>query len=223
MNKRENVLHMLRREGYSQIPCDIQFTPPKEKEFAEKSPYLGMEDYFNLSHRVSRRLLLPAYEGDGKQLFSGISVPEKFDVDVFGVGMSYGSKEAYHMCHFHSPLEGDSVTLEQLQDFALPVTAPEQESQYLAFTTTCRSAGLASFAALEQTIWERAWLIRGMNSLMMDMLQEPDKAACILDAITEHSCTAARLCAKTGHDIIGLGDDIGMQHTVMMSPDLWRT
>jgi len=61
-----------------------------------------------------------------------------------------------------------------------------------------------------------------MNDLMMDMMMEDDKATILLDRLTEHSSRTAAMYARTGHDIIGLGDDVGMQSSLMMSGELWR-
>ncbi|MBI9105867.1 MAG: hypothetical protein JEZ04_03925 [Spirochaetales bacterium] len=222
MTKRENLLRSLRREGFEKIPCDIPLTVTKIKEFRKRRPFRFISSYYDFSHRLSGCLYKAGYKGNGKQLFSHLSLPKRFDVDPFGVGMSYGSKEAYHMCHFHSPLEGESTTLEQIKNFKLPTPIPGMEILLKIFVKYCHRNGLAAMGYVEQTVWERAWLIRGMNNLMMDMMMEDDRATAILDRITEHSCTTVAMMARTGHDIIALGDDVGMQSTLMMNPDLWR-
>ena len=222
MTKRENLLRTLRRDGFEEIPCDMPLTITKRREFRSRHHFRSISSYYDLSHRLSTCFYRPGYRGNGKQLFSHLSMPDKFDVDSFGVGMSYGSKEAYHMCHFHSPLEGDNTSLEQVEDFPLPSIIPGMELLLKIFVKYCRRNGFASMGSLEQTVWERAWLIRGMNDLMMDMMMDDKKAAVLLDRITEHSCAAAAMMAVTGHDIIALGDDIGMQETLMINPELWR-
>jgi uroporphyrinogen decarboxylase len=222
MTKKDDLLRTLRRNGFDKVPCDMVLAPPKEEEFHRRMPGTSIPEYYGLSHRTSVREYIPGYQGDGKELFSHLHLPERFEVDPFGVGMSYGSEAAFHMCHFHSPLEGEGTTLSQIQDYALPVLTPGTDKNWEAFVQDCHARELAAMGTLEQTIWERAWLIRGMNDLMMDMMSDDDKATCILDRITEHACIAATLYAKTGHDIIALGDDVGMQNTVMMSQKLWR-
>jgi uroporphyrinogen decarboxylase len=222
MTKRENLLNTLRREGYEKITCDMPLTSTKRKEFRKKFPLRTISSYYDFSHRISACFYRAGYKGNGRQLFAHLDLPDRFDVDPFGVGMSYGSKEAYHMCHFHSPLEGESTTLEQIQDYKLPTLIPGMEKMLKLFVKYCHSKGLAAMGYLDQTIWERAWLIRGMNDLMMDMMMDDDRATCILDRITDHSCKSGAILARTGHDIIALGDDVGMQSTVMMNPELWR-
>lgn len=72
------------------------------------------------------------------------------------------------------------------------------------------------------TIFERSWYIRGMEELMMDMLADEDMAETMLEVSTKDSIERAAIYANAGCDIIFLGDDIGMQHTIMMSEDLYR-
>lgn len=222
MNKRENMLRTLRRQGFDEIPCDMEFTPPKEDEFHQRVKDQSIPEYYDLSHRVTHREYIPGYEGDGTQLFDFMDIPEGFKVDDFGIGMSPGSEEAFHMVHFHSPLEGEDTTLQQIQEYKLPTLKEGSEEKWSHFTAECRRDGYAAFGWMEQTIWERAWLIRGMNDLMMDMMMDDERAISLLDRITSHSIEASTSFARAGYDIVAFGDDVGMQSTVMMSPELWR-
>ncbi|MDC7233550.1 MAG: uroporphyrinogen decarboxylase family protein [Spirochaetales bacterium] len=222
MTKRDNLLKALRRQGFEEIPCDMVFTPPKEEEFYEKVKDRTVAEYYDFSHRVIEREYIPGYEGNGFQFFEALHIPDGFKVDEFGIGMSPGSEAAFHMVHFHSPLEGENTSLAQIQDFKLPSLKEGSEEEWTRFAEDCRKEGYAAFGWMEQTIWERAWLIRGMNDLMMDMMMEDERAACILDKVTAHSIEASTAFARAGIDIIAFGDDVGMQKTVMISPDLWR-
>ena len=57
---------------------------------------------------------------------------------------------------------------------------------------------------------------------MIDMAMGDERANILLDRITEHACRSAALYAESGYDIIGIGDDIGMQHSTMMSVPMWE-
>lgn len=72
------------------------------------------------------------------------------------------------------------------------------------------------------TIFEVAWQIRGLDELLIDFLMREDWAACLLDRITELSIFRAKKFAEAGVDIIHLGDDVGMEDRMIMSPDTWR-
>ena len=58
---------------------------------------------------------------------------------------------------------------------------------------------------------------------MIDMAMDDEKATFLLDKITDFACYRAEKFAEAGVDILGLGDDIGMQESIMMSEDMYRT
>jgi uroporphyrinogen decarboxylase len=64
--------------------------------------------------------------------------------------------------------------------------------------------------------------MRGMEKLMIDMAMEDEKATWLLDQITDKACYRAEIFAGFGADIIGLGDDIGMQSAIMMSMEMYQ-
>jgi uroporphyrinogen decarboxylase len=61
-----------------------------------------------------------------------------------------------------------------------------------------------------------------MDNLMVEMAIDDEKATWLLDKITDFACHRIRKFTEAGADIIGLGDDIGMQDTVMMAPEMYR-
>jgi uroporphyrinogen decarboxylase len=72
------------------------------------------------------------------------------------------------------------------------------------------------------TIFESAWALRGYHQLMMDFLLNPDLAERILDLPYRYHLTAAQKLVEMGVDMIWLGDDVGAQNAMLMSPTLWR-
>ena len=57
---------------------------------------------------------------------------------------------------------------------------------------------------------------------MVDIAMEDEKAVYLLDLITDKAAYRAEIFAKAGADIIGMGDDIGMQEAPMFSIDMYR-
>ncbi|MGI5930728.1 MAG: uroporphyrinogen decarboxylase family protein [Pseudoflavonifractor sp.] len=76
---------------------------------------------------------------------------------------------------------------------------------------------------MQCTVWETSWYIRGMEPLMMDMMCDEEMAEVILDRVTQMSIQRAKLYAEAGVDILYLGDDVGMQNSLMMSEELYVT
>jgi uroporphyrinogen decarboxylase len=73
------------------------------------------------------------------------------------------------------------------------------------------------------TVFECAWALRGLEQLMMDFILDPYVAHAILDIAHNYHLTAAKRLVELGVDMIWIGDDVGAQSAMMISPDHWRT
>ena len=72
------------------------------------------------------------------------------------------------------------------------------------------------------TIFETAWALRGLDRLLTDFVLQPEIAERILDIPYHYHRTVAVTLARMGVDMIWLGDDMGEQKRMMLSPALWR-
>lgn len=72
------------------------------------------------------------------------------------------------------------------------------------------------------SLYERAWTMRGMADLLMDMVQRPDFVERLLDAIVEHNLKQIRRALRYDIDAMYFGDDYGMQTGLIMGIDHWR-
>jgi uroporphyrinogen decarboxylase len=73
------------------------------------------------------------------------------------------------------------------------------------------------------TIFEAAWALRGLSRLLMDFVENPELAGRILDIPFRYHLAAARRLVEIGVDMIWIGDDVGSQKGMMISPAAWRT
>ena len=76
--------------------------------------------------------------------------------------------------------------------------------------------------ALGFALFERAWSMRGMENLLMDMVERPEFVEELLDAITEHNLVQVRRALELGVDAVHFGDDYGMQTGLIMGRPHWR-
>jgi uroporphyrinogen decarboxylase len=72
------------------------------------------------------------------------------------------------------------------------------------------------------TIFECAWALRGLENLLMDFIINPDLAERILDIPYLYHLTAAKKLVRLGVDMIWIGDDMGSQTSMLISPETWR-
>ncbi|HEY3397974.1 MAG TPA: uroporphyrinogen decarboxylase family protein [Armatimonadota bacterium] len=76
--------------------------------------------------------------------------------------------------------------------------------------------------AIDFSLFERAWTMRGMENLLMDMIEHPAFVEDLLDAITAFNLGIVAEAARYPADAIYFGDDWGQQQAMLMGPALWR-
>jgi len=72
------------------------------------------------------------------------------------------------------------------------------------------------------TILEVAWGLRGLEAMMLDFATNPDLTERILDIPFNYHMTCAKRLVEMGVDMIWIGDDVGTQHAMLISPAHWR-
>ena len=73
------------------------------------------------------------------------------------------------------------------------------------------------------TIFECAWALRGYEQLLIDMATDPGRANCVLDFPFRYHMAVTQRLVQMGVDMIWLGDDVGGQTSMLMSPKMWRS
>ena len=72
------------------------------------------------------------------------------------------------------------------------------------------------------SLFERAWTMRGMENLLVDMVERPEWVEEFLDRIVEHNLVQVRHALACGVDAVYFGDDYGMQRGLIMGGRHWR-
>jgi uroporphyrinogen decarboxylase len=72
------------------------------------------------------------------------------------------------------------------------------------------------------SLYERAWTLRGLDTLMMDLHDHPTFVHDLFDAIVVWNIAQAREAMKYDIDGVYFGDDWGQQRGLQMGPALWR-
>jgi len=71
------------------------------------------------------------------------------------------------------------------------------------------------------SLYERAWAMRGMESLMMDFLDHPGFVHELLQRIADYNIAQITEALKYDIDAVYFGDDWGQQGGLQMGPRLW--
>lgn len=64
--------------------------------------------------------------------------------------------------------------------------------------------------------------LRGFENLMMDMATDEPMLHRLLEILMAYNAAATQKLLSIGCEFLGLAEDLGMQHTLPVSPDLWR-
>ena len=236
MTPRQRVIRALRRTGPDKVPTCARFTPPMMRMFNEavgagipeehlgdfsigsgfihqtRPPFLTPDEYFGWEVRhVS--FGTPVNPADFSR-FHG-PLPPGTVLNEWGVALVRGS--TFHYTKRVPPL-GKMNGVDELKSFPFPdPMAPENHEGLDAEVARIHEDGLAAAGFLQQTLFELAWEMRGMEHLLMDLVINKPFAEHLLDRITEIRCAMAARYARSGVDIIRLGDDLGTQRSLFMS------
>jgi uroporphyrinogen decarboxylase len=231
MTPRENLIKLYKREEFEQVPVGFTLCDSLEKEFKKRYPDAkSYQDQFNFPYR---NIIDPGFSWNFDNLDM---IPEQLAVDwhqYYPEGFVYEVKfdgwgiahetspTSMHMTKMHHPMK-NFTSLDQMKAYPLPDYTKVDFSPLKKQMDEIHEKGLAVFVWQECTIWETAWYLRSMENLMMDMAMEDEKASWLIEQITEKACYRAKIFAEQGADILGLGDDIGMQEAIMMDMEMYR-
>ncbi len=223
MTKRDNLLSLFRRTGYREAPVSFSLCPHLEQCYREKT---GSEQpcdvYFGFPWRSAPGLRARRADDAVCRSWYSFQLKPGVTFDQFGVAHEPGSAAAMHMTRMRHPLAGID-SLERMKEYPLPVFEEPNDNNMADAVAAIHASGFASIGHMACTIWETAWYLRSMEDLMADMMDDDPRAEWLLDQITIRSCQRAAAFARSGADILALGDDIGMQHSIMMSLPFYRT
>ncbi|MBS6194912.1 MAG: hypothetical protein KH828_04960 [Clostridiales bacterium] len=221
MTKRENLLAMLRRQPYEEVPVEFSMCPHLVEVFKEKTGgKTDYQEYFGMPWRNVEDIRL-SYDPELYRQFYPDGLKEGAAIDIWGAAHEPGSEAAKHMTYLRNPMK-DMEELEEVMAYPFPDYSKGDRSHQKRQVEEIHAHGLAAVGNMQMTIWETAWYVRGMENLMVDMTCDPEIAAWVFDKVTEQAVIRAKSFAEAGVDIVFLGDDIGMQNGPMMSGEMYR-
>jgi len=226
MNHRERLQAALSHEAPDRCPMQVSFTP----EFAERlradlhiegedihNPH-GAGNTYELERALGEDMLLTSigwansyYQKSGTYTDEwGIKwEPVEYNTP-FGIG-HYTEPTGHPLRDdkaVHSYRGPDPTRSELYEDAARAIRDFKDQYWIVGVTVT--------------TIFECAWALRGYERLLSDLVLNPDMAEHILEIPYRYHLTAAKRLVEMGVDMIWIGDDVGTQSSMLISPAHWR-
>lgn len=205
MTPRERVYKALRFEETDFVPYQILFTTAARQRFAE---YAGDADF---ESKIGNHLSVVSHRHHGRwqELEPGHSLDEWGVIWNRTIDKDIGNVE-------HFPLQEAS-----LKGFRFPDPKPEPLVEfYPGFMA--KSGDRFTVANVGFSLFERAWTLRGMDRILMDMIDEPEFLHDLLDGIVEVVMGHIEVAIDNDIDCVLFGDDWGSQNGLIMGPSLWR-
>jgi uroporphyrinogen decarboxylase len=226
MKPRERVELALNHEKPDRCPMQISFTPEfasRLREYMElqgkkvHNPHGGGNTY-ELERALEEDMLLTSV-GWANSYYQD----DQAYVDEWGIGWEaqpyvtpYGTGH-YTEIVSHPLADEEAISSYQPPDPTRPALYADTQQMILAFKHEYWIVGVTV-----TTIFETAWALRGLEQMLFDMATDPDLANHILDFPYHYHLTAAKKLAEMGVDMIWTGDDVGSQHGMLISPQMWR-
>jgi uroporphyrinogen decarboxylase len=214
---RGRFLTAIRRGTPDRAPRYAEFTPHLLDELRTRTGCTDPAEYFGYEmrevcfHPTQLRRDFSPYLGE---------LPPGSTVSEWGVGEI--PAHLYHLTGMVHPLRA-ATRVEEVVAFPWPdCSAGYRHADLETRVAEIHSRHLAAVTDWT-TIFEQAWYLRGMETLMTDFYERPDMAGALLDRVTEIACGVQRRFAAAGVDLVRTGDDIGAQQGMLMSPAMWRT
>ncbi len=196
------------------------FTPDLRKRLVERAGTNDLAGHFGLFEPVDISLRRPddIVQTDYQEYYANESLPEGTRLDANGVAMIPGG--FYHFCRYHSPLR-NARTLAEIEAYPLPDQADWQTDHMAAEVERTHRASKVAAGWIGH-MYESAWQIRGYEQFLMDMIERPAWAHCLLEKLFQRNLNRARAAVAAGVDYIRCGDDVANQRAMMFSVAMWR-
>lgn len=226
MKPRERVQMALSHEPPDRCPMQVSFTPEfagrlkAELKLGDSSlhnPHGGGNTY-ELERALGEDLLLTSvgwansyYQEAGNYTDEwGVGWRSAEYTTPFGVG------RYTEICH-HPLAEASVIPAYQPPDPTCPELYREAEWVLRTFKDEYWIVGVTV-----TTMFETAWALRGYERMLSDLALNPDLAEHLLDIPYRYHLAAAKTLTRMGVDMIWMGDDVGAQHSMLISPQMWR-
>jgi uroporphyrinogen decarboxylase len=208
MTNRERVLAAFAHEQPDRTPYEVGFT---QKAWAALVEHTGGEDFakqLDNSFHTVRAAAGPKdcwLDENTWQDEFGVRWDRSIDRDIGNVCNQVLAEPDLDTCEFPDPRE------------TAKFGSCAEECAY------GHAAGRMVQFAIGFSLFERAWTLRGMEALMIDMLERPDFVHALLDAICDYNVALVERALEHDIDSVHFGDDWGSQRGLLMSPAMWRT
>ncbi len=220
MNQRERYLRSIEFREPDRIPCNINLLPATWCKYKEKLRDIVKKHPFVFGSRYSE------YEKRRKYCEFPPYLQEGYFTDAWGCVWHNVQGGMLGVVIKH-PLEN----WDALKTYKAPDTTEddngtpmdwERLGQYIEENKQ-KGSNLNRQGALNHGyMFQRLYYLRGFENLMLDFAIEDQRLNHLIKVVLNRNMRLIHKWLQTGPDIIYFGDDLGIQSSLPISPELWR-
>lgn len=205
ISPRQRVWQAVRHQQPDRVPWHLGYTVPARHKLEAYYGTTALDDVLG-NHLAKYRSRLPDTPVEGRPGFwrdeFGVVWNRNVDKDI-GIVEDYRLKRPV------------------LDGFAPPEPLdPRRYAGLPAFIEAHRDR--FRYVSVGFSLFERAWTLRGMTQLMIDMLEAPEFVDELLDVLTEYNLAMIERFVEYDIDAVLFGDDWGQQRGLLFGARLWR-
>lgn len=204
---KEWITKTIFHQGELPVPYNFTFSPPARKKIEKFYGTAAIEEMLDFPIRMSAPKSI-------KPLYADPAVFGKTAKDEFGVVWSTNDRDR------GSPV-GPALLEPDLSGYKFPNAAAPYRFEELG--DWCEKNKEHFTIVWIGDLWERAAFMRGMESLLQDLILDPEFVEMLLSQLTDYLLkTMNILFERFDFDAIALSDDYGTQQSLLISPEDWR-
>lgn len=213
MTSRERVQAALTYRPVDKAPLQYYYTPVGYYEHGEKLNQLYARlpgDFQPHAHQPIPVLPPEDFDGEGRyHAFRRDEWGTLWEFRIFGIA--------------GIPCEYPLADMNRLDSYPLPPTPRWSEDEIAAIRQKWQEHQQSHYLLHGVgSLIERLKALRGDADTLCDIALDTPEINALADRILEHDRAQVDLAVAAGADGISFGDDYGMEHTMLLSPALWR-
>ncbi len=247
LTSRERVRRALDRQVPDRVPIDLGGNQTGIHKIAYRKlvDHLGLKEEIEIMDLVQQlarpsEAVLERLRVDTRYVFAGGAESFKGGVvrrerdgrvwqdftDEFGVTWSMPEDRPYYFDISHSPLAG--LSIEEIR--AWPFPKGNDPSRFAGLRERAlrlrKETPYAVISGISGVVYEICWYMRGLENLMMDLVQRPEAVEAIIDRTLRFWLDWFDLFLKEAGDVVDvimIGDDLAGQNGPLFSPRIYRS
>ena len=222
MTHKERLLTAIHHEEPDRVPLCAWYTPEAEKKVLR---HLGIDSDRTETYHAAGGPLPVLMEHDFLISWMGpctgyYARPDREYTDEWGIGWKWFDHPSGGA--FTEMVRHPLAEIRDPAEFSMPDFS--REDRYAGVRRMIDEYGeeYGIMGGCACTLFELAWYLRGMEQVLEDLKHSRDFFHAYLDKLMGWIETAGRKFVELGVDIIWIGDDVGMQNRMMISPEMFR-